>query len=71
MRKAEKLPQSCAVVTESGKLYFLKITGPLQNCNGFALHLPYINRLLTQDSVVQTAKFVAYVVGGAKFDRQL
>jgi len=31
------LPPSCAVVMKSGNLNFLKPSGPLQACNGFAL----------------------------------
>ena len=34
MRKAENLPPSCAVVTKSGSLNFLELSGPLQACNG-------------------------------------
>ena len=33
MRKADNLPQSCAVVTKSGNLNFLEPSGPLQACN--------------------------------------
>ena len=36
MRKADKLPSSCAVVTKSGDLNFLEPSGPLQACNGTA-----------------------------------
>jgi hypothetical protein len=32
------LPQSCAVVKKSGNLNFLEASGPLQACNGIALH---------------------------------
>ena len=35
------LPPSCAVVMKSGNLNFLEPSGPLQACNGTALH--YIN----------------------------
>ena len=34
MRKADKLPPSCAVVTKSGNLNFLEPSGPVQACNG-------------------------------------
>ena len=34
------LPPSCAVVTKSGNLNSLEPSGPLQACNGTALHLP-------------------------------
>jgi hypothetical protein len=34
------LPPSCAVVKKSGNLNFLEPSGPLQVCNGTALHLP-------------------------------
>jgi len=34
MRKADNLPQSCAVVTKSGNLNFLEPSGPPQACNG-------------------------------------
>ena len=37
MRKADKLPTSCALVTKSGNLNFLEHSGPLQACNGTAL----------------------------------
>ena len=37
MRKADNLPPSCAVVTKSGNLNFLELSGPLQPCNGNAL----------------------------------
>ena len=40
MRKAENLPQSCALVTKSGNLNFLEISGLVQACNGTALYLP-------------------------------
>jgi len=35
------LPPSCAVVTKSGNLNFLEPSGPVQACNGTALHLPF------------------------------
>jgi len=38
--KADNVPQSCAVVTKSGKLNFLEHSGPLRACNGTALPLP-------------------------------
>ena len=38
MGKADNLPPSCAVVTESGNLNFLEPSGPVQACNGTALH---------------------------------
>ena len=34
------LPPSCAVVMKSGNLNILEPSGPLQACNGTALHLP-------------------------------
>ena len=37
MRKADNVPPSCAVVTESGNLNFLEPSGPLRACNGTAL----------------------------------
>ena len=37
MRKADNLPPSCAVVTKSGNLNFLELSGPVQACNGIAL----------------------------------
>ena len=40
MRKADNLQPSCAVVTKSGNLNFLEPFGPVQACNGTALHLP-------------------------------
>ena len=40
MCKADNLPPSCAVVTNSGKLNFLEPSGPVQTCNGTALPLP-------------------------------
>jgi len=33
VRKADKLPPSCAVVTKSGNLNFLEPSGPVQACN--------------------------------------
>jgi len=41
VRKADNLPPSCAVVTKSGNLNFLELSGPLRTCNGTALHLPF------------------------------
>ena len=38
------LPPSCAVVTKSGKLNFLEPSGPLQACNGTALHFYELTR---------------------------
>jgi len=35
--KADNLPQSCAVVTKSGKINFLEPSGPLQARNGTPL----------------------------------
>ena len=40
MRKTDKLPPSCAVVTKSGNLNFLETSGALRASNGTALHLP-------------------------------
>ena len=37
MRKADNLPPSCAVVTKSGNLNFLELSGPLRVCNRTAL----------------------------------
>ena len=37
-RDSDTLPPSCAVVTKSGNLNFLEPSGPLQACNGTALH---------------------------------
>ena len=37
MCKADNLPPSCAVVTKSGSLNFLKPSGPVQAGNGTAL----------------------------------
>jgi len=37
---ADNLPSSCADVTKSGNLNFLETSGPVQACNGTALHLP-------------------------------
>ena len=34
MRKADNLPQSCAVVTKSGNPNFLEPSGPVEACNG-------------------------------------
>ena len=42
MRKADNLPPSCAIVTESGNLNFLEPSGPLQACNGTDLPF-YVN----------------------------
>ena len=45
VRKADKLPPSCAVITKSGNLNFLEPSGPLQACNGtdLPLHLQNID----------------------------
>ena len=40
VRKADNLLPSCAVVTKSGSINFLEPFGPVQACNGTALHLP-------------------------------
>ena len=37
MRKADNLPQPCAVGTKSGSLNFLEPSGSLRACNGTAL----------------------------------
>jgi len=37
VRKADNLPPPCAVVTKSGNLNFLELSGPVQTCNGTAL----------------------------------
>jgi len=42
VRKADNLPQSCAVVTKSGSLNLLESSGPVQACNGIALPLPLV-----------------------------
>ena len=39
MRKADYLPPSCAFVTKSGNRNFLEPSGPVQACNGTALHI--------------------------------
>jgi len=39
VRKADNLPPSCAVVTKSGSLNFLELSGPVQACNATALPL--------------------------------
>ena len=39
MRKADNLPTSCSVVTESGSLNLLETSEPVQACNG--TDLPY------------------------------
>ena len=41
MRKADNLPPFCTVVTKSGNLNFLEPFGPVQDCNGTALPLPF------------------------------
>ena len=41
MRKADNLPASCSVVTKSGNLNFLELSGPLRARNGTALPLPF------------------------------
>jgi len=38
VRKAHNLPPSCAVVTKSGNLNFLELSGPVQACNGTAFY---------------------------------
>ena len=37
------LPPSCAAVKKSGNLNFLEPSGPVQVCNGTALHFSYYN----------------------------
>jgi len=44
VRKADKLPPTCCVVTKSGNVNFLESSGPLQAPNGTAL--PYTVELL-------------------------
>ena len=46
MRKADNLPQSCAVVTKSGKLNLLEPSGPVQAYNGTAL--PFLLRVIAR-----------------------
>jgi len=43
VRKADNLPPYCAVVTKSGNRNFLEPSGPLQACNGTALHFYILN----------------------------
>ena len=43
MRKADNLPPSCAVVTKSGNLSFLELSGPFQACNGTVLPCLYVD----------------------------
>ena len=52
MRNADNLPPSGAVVTKSGILNFLELSGTVQACNGTALPLllHYVS-LLTRISV--------------------
>jgi hypothetical protein len=38
VRKADNLPPSCADVKKSGGLILLEPCGPVQACNGTALH---------------------------------
>jgi len=45
VREADNLPPSCAFVTKSGNLNFLEPSGPVQACNGTALHLLLLNSL--------------------------
>ena len=40
MRKADNVPPTCAVVTQSVNLNFLEPSGSVQACNGTALPLP-------------------------------
>jgi len=65
VRKADNLPPSCAVVTKSGNLNFLELSGPFQACNGTALPLPlhpYSTVKLKFDSQVQNVKINKYVL---------
>jgi len=59
VRNAENLAPSCAVVTKSGNLNFLEPSGPLQACNGTALHLPYLGYIdvFHPDSVFLLSQF--------------
>jgi len=50
--KADNLPKSCAVVTKSGNLNFLELSGPVQACNGNALpFLPFEDAVEIQPKV--------------------
>jgi len=40
VRKVDNLPPSCTVVTKSGNLNFLELSGPVQACIGTASPLP-------------------------------
>ena len=55
MRKADNLPPSCAVLTQSGSLNFLEYCGPVQACNGtdLPLHLPHTSAFGLSNSVSQ------------------
>jgi len=61
VRKADNLPPSCAVVTESGNLNFLENSGPLRACNGTDLplllpfHYPFLLAALYISSSVGIA----------------
>jgi len=71
MRKADNLPPSCAVVTKSGNLNFLELSGPVQACNGTAL--PSIDSLsknvakydrarqVTDDDVIGRMRFACRI----------
>ena len=50
VRKADKLPPSCAVVTKSGNLNFLEPSGPVQACNGTDLPFTNMFRILVHPS---------------------
>ena len=50
MRKADNLPPSCAVVTKSWSLNFLKPSGPVQACNGTAL--PFYSHYLSSRTII-------------------
>ena len=66
MRKADKLPPSCAIVMKSGILNFVEPSGPLQACNGTALPLPFIMMMMKSDhggtnNVIKVELFLPFI----------
>ena len=66
VRKADNLPLSCAVVTKSGNLNFLELSGPLQTCNGTDFILYYNimlwdRRHICGPSLIETSLRGAYL----------
>ena len=60
-RKVDNLPPSCAVVTKSGYLNFLKPFGPAQLCNGTDLPFSTVGIQLHCVQLHVSALYVGYL----------